>query len=76
MNLILFLFVIVPPTAVLTAWVAWLIFNYQVAKRLGVNGLRATPDLSKAFNLCGWALLIPAKLLRAVIDILTRGSAP
>ena len=75
MDSILIFLATIPPAATLAAWVAWLTFNYQVAKLLGVDGLRATPGVSKAFSLKGWALFTTVELLRALVEMLALGSS-
>ena len=73
MSGILIALAIISPTAALIAWVAWLIFNYRIAREHGVDGLRAAPDVSKAFNLHEWIAAAPAQLLRSIVERFTPG---
>jgi len=48
------------PAVVLIAWTLWLLFNYMIAKRHGLDGLKATPPIARAFRPRDWALLSAA----------------
>jgi hypothetical protein len=45
------------PTIVLIAWMTWLAFAALMAKWHGIDGLKATPKISKAFRPVEWASL-------------------
>lgn len=51
----------VPVLLVLMAWASWLLFNLIIAKWYGVEGLKATPSVARAFSPREWAVLIPRR---------------
>ncbi|MFJ4851455.1 hypothetical protein [Streptomyces sp. NPDC088733] len=53
------LVLVAPVLLVLTAWITWLLFNLVIAKWYGVEGLKATPAIARAFSPREWAVLIP-----------------
>lgn len=51
----------VPVLLVLMAWAFWLLFNLIIAKWHGIEGLKATPCVARAFSPREWAVLIPRR---------------
>jgi hypothetical protein len=48
--------VLAGPLTVLIAWIAWLLFNLLIAKRHGLDGLKSTPAIARAFSPREWLL--------------------
>jgi len=44
------------PLTMLIAWIAWLLFNLLIAKWHGLDGLKSTPAIAKAFRPREWLL--------------------
>jgi hypothetical protein len=51
--------VLVTSLPVLIGWTIWLRFNYLIAKRYGVAGLKATPAVALAFRPREWVIFAP-----------------
>jgi hypothetical protein len=50
-----------PVLLALLAWFSWLLFNLIIAKWFGVEGLKATPAVARAFTPSDWAVLPPRR---------------
>lgn len=48
--------VLAGPLTVLIAWIAWLLFNLLIAKWHGLDGLKSTPAIARAFSPREWLL--------------------
>ncbi|WP_432017695.1 hypothetical protein [Streptomyces hydrogenans] len=52
------LITLAPVVLVFLSWASWLIFNLFIAKWHGLEGLRTTPAIARAFHPRDWAVLV------------------
>lgn len=55
--------VLAGPLTVLIAWIAWLLFNLLIVKWHGLDGLKSTPAIARAFRPREWLLQAQAPSL-------------
>jgi hypothetical protein len=68
-NWILLAALVTSPIAILAAWAMWLLFNLRIAESHGLEALKATPTVAKAFVLLARTLVVPRQILSSIREL-------